>query len=121
MPSWKGYYQFSKTNNMSKLYTNAPFDKSYHHLRPLGVLAVAVYGYVERFYASGKPCFASREHIAKELYSSPGSVARAVNKLVKEGYLKRCYRGKIRVLEPITIPITVIAHPDHSDRASRSI
>lgn len=83
------------------------YNKSYIDLRPLGVLAVAVYGYVEGFELTKQVCFASREHIAKELYSSPSLVGRAIAKLIKAKLLVRSYQGKNRILRTVKTSVNM--------------
>jgi len=86
---------------MIKINDSSRYNKSYIDLRPLGVLAVAVYGYVEGFELTKQTCFASREHIAKALYASPRNVARAIAVLIEHKLLKRSYKGKNRILETV--------------------
>jgi hypothetical protein len=92
---------------MIKINDNSRYNKSYIDLRPLGVLAVAVYGYVEGFELTKQTCFASREHIAKELYSSPSLVGRAIAKLVSAKLLTRDYQGKNRILKTVKTSVNM--------------
>lgn len=110
---------------MKKVPFSDAFDKAYHHLRPYGVLAVAVYGYIEGFERQQKPCFASRQHIAKVLYSSPGSVARALQTLKKAGHITISWEAKKRVLKTVKTVIrnddtviTMISNPDQYDQST---
>lgn len=106
---------------MTKISNSSEFSKNYNALRPYGVLASAIYGYVEQFEKNKRPCFASRQHIAKELYSSPGSVARAIATLIKAGLLVRNYQGKKRILSTVKanpIVIKTEGHRDHSDQGT---
>lgn len=92
---------------MIKINDSSRYNKSYIDLRPLGVLAVAVYGYVEGFELTKQTCFASREHIAKALYASPRNVGRAIAVLVEHNLLKRSYKGKNRVLETVKTSVNM--------------
>lgn len=92
---------------MIKINDSSRYNKSYIDLRPLGVLAVAVYGYVEGFELTKQTCFASREHIAKELYASPSLVGRAIAKLIKANLLVRSYQGKNRILRTVKTSVNM--------------
>lgn len=83
---------------MKKIPDEVHFYKVYKHLLPLGALEAIVYGFVEQFEATGNECFASREYIAEHLHTSPSSVGRAINRLIKAGYIERFFNGKNRHL-----------------------
>lgn len=65
---------------------------------PHGMIEALVVAYVLQFTEANKPCFASRKTIAEALHSSPATIQRAIDKLVKLGRLTCQKQGRKRLL-----------------------
>lgn len=86
---------------MTKVSSRPAFFKIAKHHLHLGWEAAALLAYVSEFEAQGKECFASRKHIAKELFISEATVHRLFQKLKLEGYLDIKHKNGKRWLTTI--------------------
>jgi DNA-binding transcriptional ArsR family regulator len=85
---------------MPKLPTTRFFIKSYTDLLQGNLTAreVLIYGIIAEFESNKTPCFLSRAELAKRINESEATAERALQLLIKEGYVKAERKGRKRYL-----------------------
>jgi len=83
-----------------KLPTTRYFLKSFTDMLCGSITAreVLIYAIVSEFEANNKPCFISRQELASRINESEATAERAVQLLIKEGWLKFSREGRKRYL-----------------------
>ena len=84
----------------NKIPSQRYFIKSFTDLLkgPITAREALIYGIVAEFEASNSPCFISRQELAKRINESEATAERAVQLLIKEGWLKSYRDGRKRYL-----------------------
>lgn len=85
---------------MSKISSKRYYLKSFEDLLQgkLTAREVLIYGIVSKFEENQTPCFISRQELAKRINESEATAERAVQLLIKEGWLKFSREGRKRYL-----------------------
>ena len=83
-----------------KLPSQHHFIKSFEFLLTgkLTAREALIFGIVHQFECNNKPCFLSRAEFAQRINESEATAERAIQLLIKEGYLKVCKQGRKRYL-----------------------
>jgi len=85
-----------------KLPSTPPFFKLLKSDLVYGVEAALLLAYVAEYEIHNKKCFASREHIGKQLNLSQSTVQRIIKKLTDLGVLAVSYHGNLRFIHRLS-------------------